>query len=305
MTKNSKWLLGLPAIFVIFLIGLVVFTGIKQTKESQQTGRLHVVASLDSYGEIAQAVLGNQGSVRSVLTNPAIDPHDFEPTASTARLYQQADIIISNGGGYDQWSTRLAQANESAKKITVAKLYHYHAGDNEHFWYAPDLANRLTNQLVITYSQLIPAKKPYFEQNAQRYLRKLTKLDQLRSTLKQTLAGQGVLTTEPVFDLTLKSLDANILVPAFGQAIDEGQDPTPAAVQAWRKAIDQGQVKVVIENKQAKGKLVDQAVAYAKEHQVPVVKVTETKGQGQSYLDWQYAQLKQLAKAVGAHDESN
>lgn len=302
VNKNSKWLLALPALFVIFLIGLVILTGLKQTKDNQQAGKVHVVTSLDSYGEIAQAVLGNQGSVRSVLTNPAIDPHDFEPTASTARLYQQADVIISNGGGYDQWSIRLAQANPDAKKINVANLYHYRSGDNEHFWYAPDLTKRLTHQLVRTYSQLVPTKHAYFEQNAHHYLTKVAKLDQLRRELKHSLAGQGVLTTEPVFDLTLQSLNADVLVPEFGQAIDEGQDPTPTAVQAWRTAIDQGQVKVVIENRQAQGKLVKQAVAYAKQHQVPVVQVTETKWKGKSYIDWQYAQLKQLAKAVERHE---
>ena len=145
-TQRNSWALLIPAIIVLILIGMVIVKGLQSTKSMHTANnhRIKIVASLNSYGEMAKAVVGNKGTVTSVLTKSTIDPHDFEPTAATARLYQQADVIISNGGGYDPWSTKLAQANEQVQAINVGQLYNYQDGENEHFWYKTDVTKRVT-----------------------------------------------------------------------------------------------------------------------------------------------------------------
>ncbi len=134
-TQRNSWALLIPAMIVLILIGVVIVKGLQSSTNMHAThgNRIKIVTSLNTYGEMAKAVVGNKGSVTSVLTKATIDPHDFEPTATTARLYQQADVIISNGGGYDAWSTKLTQANEKAKAIDVGQLYAYQDGENEHF----------------------------------------------------------------------------------------------------------------------------------------------------------------------------
>ncbi|MBM7616865.1 zinc/manganese transport system substrate-binding protein [Weissella uvarum] len=299
---QNKWrtvLLTISGGIVLFLIGLVIFTGVKQNRNlSFNHQPIRVVSSLDSYGEMAQAVLGKQGEVKSVMTDPNVDPHDFEPTANTAKLYQNATVTISNGGGYDTWSERFTKANHQAHAINLADLYDYHDGDNEHYWYEPDVVTRLTNQLVQTYSRIEPSQRQYFEKNARAYQRKAQKIETLRAELKAELAGKGVLTTEPVFDHQLSGLGVKMLDPAFAQAIDDGNDPTPTAMSDWQKAVKQHQAVVVINNKQTSSRLVKQALNEAKQAGVPIVNVTETMPKDTTYIDWQYDQLKQLQKAV-------
>lgn len=99
--KKHPWLLAIPAVAVVGMIGMVIFTSISRTEKADQTGKIKVVASLDSYGEMAKAVLGNQGSVTSIMDKPDMDPHEFEPTSADAKIYQKANVIISNGGGFD------------------------------------------------------------------------------------------------------------------------------------------------------------------------------------------------------------
>lgn len=296
--NRSKFLLWIPGILVIGLIGLVIYQGLQQNKTTHTNDKLTVVASLNSYGDIAEAVLGDAGTVTSVIANPDVDPHDFEPTPNTAKQYDAADVIISNGGGLDAWSEKFAKANPKANAISVSDLYHYKAGDNEHFWYEPDLVEKLTKELVAAYSEIAPDERRTFEANAEKYVAKMKGVHALRDELAHALKGKAVLTTEPIFDPWLKSMGAEVLVPEFAYAVEEGQDPTPAAITAWEDAARQHKAVVVIQNTQATSQLVDQAVKTAKEANVPVVKVSETKPADMNYIDWQYAQLEALQKEV-------
>ncbi len=56
------------------------------------TVHIHVVAAENFWGSLAAQLGGNRVQVTSVITNPATDPHDYEPTAVDARtLRRRAD----------------------------------------------------------------------------------------------------------------------------------------------------------------------------------------------------------------------
>jgi len=296
--RRSRLLLWIPGLLVVGLIGLVIYQGIQQNKATAKREGINVVASLNSYGDIAQAVLGSAGKVTNVIAKPEVDPHDFEPTPNTAKLYESADVIISNGGGLDAWSDKLVKANPKAKTITVADAYNYKEGDNEHFWYEPDVTEKLTAELVQIYSELIPNDRHKFEANAQAYMGKFKKVTDLRDKLTKKLDDKAILTTEPVFDPWLKAMGVKVLVPEFARAVEEGQDPTPAAMKAWEDAARRHKAIAVIQNTQAASRLTDQAVDTAKRVGLPIVQVSETKPANVNYIDWQYKQLKALEKAV-------
>lgn len=77
--------------------------GMRESKQKSSSDKLNVVSTLDFYGETAKAVLGKNGTVTSLIDNPNIDPHDFEATTKTAKQTANADVIIRNGAGYDDW----------------------------------------------------------------------------------------------------------------------------------------------------------------------------------------------------------
>src|SRR4051812_12364481 len=66
-------------------------------------GKIKVVAAENFYGEVAKAVGGDRVEVTSILDNPDADPHDFEPTADTSKVVNDAQVIVYNGAGYDAW----------------------------------------------------------------------------------------------------------------------------------------------------------------------------------------------------------
>src|ERR1051325_5256381 len=76
-----------------------------------QRGGLQVVAAENVWGSLAAQVAGDRGQVASVITSPAPDPHDYEPTAAGARAFAGAKLVIVDGIGYDPWARKLLDAN--------------------------------------------------------------------------------------------------------------------------------------------------------------------------------------------------
>src|SRR5262245_58023394 len=50
-------------------------------------GKLAVVAAENFWGNIAAQIGGTHVQVTSIITNPATDPHDYEPTSTDARTF--------------------------------------------------------------------------------------------------------------------------------------------------------------------------------------------------------------------------
>src|SRR5947209_15813697 len=102
-------------------------------------GPLQVVAAENFWGSIASQLGGDRVHVTSVITSPATDPHDYEPTAADARTLAGAKMVIVNGIGYDPWAPKLIAANPVGGRIvlTVGDLVGLKAGGNPHRWYSP------------------------------------------------------------------------------------------------------------------------------------------------------------------------
>ncbi|HWL60542.1 MAG TPA: zinc ABC transporter substrate-binding protein [Microbacteriaceae bacterium] len=76
-------------------------------------GRIAVVAVTDAYGSIAEAIGGGAVEVTSIISGPAQDPHEYEASARDQLAVSQAQLVIVNGGGYDDFMTRLLQSSDA------------------------------------------------------------------------------------------------------------------------------------------------------------------------------------------------
>lgn len=283
------------ALVVMAAVGLIL-TGCGQAKPSKSTEQLQVVASLDFYAEPARAILGKSGQVDSLINSASVDPHDYSATTADAKQVANADVVIMNGAGYDSWLNKLVQADDQGPKlINVAQdIAHLSAGGNEHLWYDFTIMPKLTRKLVKIFSKKKPQKRAVFQENAQRYLAKLKRLQKKQEQLQQTLQGQPVMITEPVFNYVLSALGMTIVNPDFAQAIENGADPQPTDLQKMQQQLDQRQVRFLVVNAQVSNPVIQELVKRAKRHRVPILKVTETLPAKQNYLSWMTNQLSTL-----------
>src|SRR3979409_441397 len=79
-------------------------------------GVINVVAGENFWGSIAAQLGGSKVSVHSVVTDPNADPHEYESSTSDARAFAEADFVILNGAGYDDWGQKLLAANSSSHR---------------------------------------------------------------------------------------------------------------------------------------------------------------------------------------------
>lgn len=291
--KKKTWIGLVMGLLIIALVAGFSW----QHQQSRKMARPQIVASLDFYGEIAQAVAGDDTEVTTIIHSTKIDPHDYEPTASVARKFSEADLVVNNGAGYDTWSTRFAH-QVKVPMITVAKLLKYRTGANEHLWFRPDMARKLTLALVHKLGVLDSKHRRAYERRGQKYLQKLQSLTTLQHQARTQLRGVHYLTTEPVYDNTLTKLGAQSQLPDFANAVEEETDPRASDIKAWHKLIRKRQVAFVINNPQNSSKTVEQAIADAKKYHVPVINVTETKPAHTTYIAWQKALLREVMRAL-------
>jgi zinc/manganese transport system substrate-binding protein len=272
------------------------------SSKTESTNQIKIVAAENFYGEVAKAVGGDQVDVTSILDNPNIDPHDFEPTTDVARTVSNAQVIVYDGIGYDAWMDKLIDANSSAKSKSIIKvaddLMGKKQGDNEHVWYDPDTMPKLANKIADDLAKLDPSHAETFKQNAQSYIASLEPLQATVRKLKQT-SDVKIAVSEPVFDYMANALHLRIADAKFSKAVDEGTDPSAADVAQLQSDIKGKHVKAFVYNVQNSSPTVDTLVKLAKSSGVPVVEVTETKPKGKTYLQWMTGQLNELGKAFG------
>ena len=92
-----------------------------------------VVVSVDQWGDIVSQVGGACVNVTTVLAGSSVDPHDYEPAPSDAVLFDGAQLLVINGGHYDEWAAKLAATSApDAPVINAVELSGAHEGEAGH-----------------------------------------------------------------------------------------------------------------------------------------------------------------------------
>ena len=82
---------------------------------------IQAVASFSILGDLVRQVGGDRVSV-NVLVGPGSDAHVFQPTPTQARQVSQAQVVFSNGLGFEGWMSRLLKtANYRGQQVVVSQ----------------------------------------------------------------------------------------------------------------------------------------------------------------------------------------
>lgn len=293
--QKKRWLLGgLIGLLALTLI-LIVAGPRPQTNHRRP---IRVVTSLNFYAEPAKAVAGKYGQVHALINNASVDPHDFQPTIRQSQLVDQANVLVANGLGYDHWMDKMA-ASSDRRPLFIhvgTQIAGHHSGDNEHVWYQPGVMAKLTRRYARDFAKIDPQHAAYYQRRARAYLRQLDQLQTSMDRAKQGAHGQLVDVSEPVSDYALEALGYKINDRHFAKAVDDGNDPSPRDIARLQKDIRQQQIAFFVNNRQASSTTVRNLVRLAHRHHVPVLNVTESKPDHQTYVEWMRSQYDALIK---------
>jgi zinc/manganese transport system substrate-binding protein len=266
-------------------------------------GKLNVVAAEDFWGSIAEGVGGDRVVVTDVITNPAADPHDYEPTAEDGRALASAQVSIVNGIGYDEWASKLLAANEdnSRVEVSVGDVLGLRSGDNPHQWYSPRSVEKVTAAIVKAYEEADPGHDSYYEAQAKKFdAQGLARYHGLIAQIKSEFAGTKVGASESIFEPLAPALGLDLITPAgFMDGIAEGTEPSPSEKATADHQLADRAVSLWVYNSQNATPDVKRLNEAAEANGIPIATVTETlTPEGASFEAWMVRELEGIQKAL-------
>lgn len=291
----KKIIIALSAIVVI-VIGVALFRGNSSSSSNQ---KITIVAPTDFYAEIAKTVVGEHGTATAIIKDANVSPEDYEPTTTVAKKVSGADIVLANGLGYDAWLNKLAKTSKNTKLIRVGEdVLNKKTGVNPHLWNNPETMSKTANYLATELGKKDPKNRDYYKKNAKKYVASLKPVNDLITKISKKADGQTVAQTEPVFEYMLDALGYKIMDTDFSEAIEEGNDPSPATLAALKSAITNHKIAFFVNNTQTSSSTVSNLIDLAKKNDIPVVNVTETIPNGENYVSWKLKELKAIEKVT-------
>ncbi len=176
--------IALKKIIITFVLVLIALSNPVYGNE------LQVVTTFSILEDFVAQVGGDRVVVNS-LVPPGTDPHSWEPTPREARMVAQADLLVANGGGFDDWLLDLvANAARADSPVLFASQgleaidhQHEHGGDegdhhgDPHYWLSVPNAIFYVEQITQSLVALSPENAPYFRERSKTYIEKLAELD--------------------------------------------------------------------------------------------------------------------------------
>ena len=261
--------------------------------------KLKLVASTSVWGSIADQVAGTHANVHVILSNPAQDPHSFEATLRDRLAVQNADYIVFNGLGYDDFMTKL----NTFAAGTIAPLQACKSSAIEHCFYQIGVAHTVANQIAKDLSTLDPTNSADYLKNASMIADEDTALLDLSHAIVAGRDNIAVVETEPVMDPMLTVMGFTNATPlAFTKAIEEGRDVPITALKLVQDRIVAAHLSFLAVNRQTSTAQIAALVKLCAGNGVSVVYFDELLPTGQTYYSWMRSKILEIRKLTGVDE---
>lgn len=157
---------------------------------SSISDKVRVVASFYPIFDFVKKVGGDRVEVSSLIP-VGIEPHDYEPTIQQIQNAQTADMLVINGGGFEEEWVKDINA-EFLLDASVGLNLTGHAKEKRngsmdpHIWLDPTLAMQQVEKIRDGLIKVDPANTAYYNENANRFI---SELDSLDRTIKSELSN--------------------------------------------------------------------------------------------------------------------
>jgi zinc/manganese transport system substrate-binding protein len=261
-----------------------------------------VVAAENFWGNVVAQLGGTHVHVTSIIHDPSADPHLYESDPEDAAAVADADLVVINGLELDDAVARLLSgAKNGQPKLSVAEVLDVHGDEaNPHLWYDVPRVPEVARAIVAELAHLDPANAPTYDANLAAFDRALQPVLALLDEIKVAHAGARVAYTERVAGYLLAAAGLDVRTPpGFASAVEEGDEPSPADMQAMNALLAQRRVRALVYNSQATSTATEHARDLAQEAGIPIVAMSETLPKNEpDYQSWQLHQLEALRAAL-------
>lgn len=258
---------------------------------SKTTEKVTVVASTNVWGSVAKVVAGDMAEVTPIITKPSQDPHDYEATAQDKLVFSKAKIAIVNGGGYDDWATKLATTSASKPTLidaveTSGLKKDGEADFNEHVFYSMATARKVAEVVATDLGKADPANAAKYTENAKSFGTTMDTLIAKAKKIGAAHAGATAVATEPVVGYLLADMGIKNITPdEFVEQSETDAGPSTKVVDETTKLLTDKKASVLLVNAQTTDDVSKRLVAAAEKAKVPTVGTHETFPEGVTTYD--------------------
>ncbi|NBU22976.1 MAG: metal ABC transporter substrate-binding protein [Actinobacteria bacterium] len=287
------------------------------------TGKVSVVVSTEVWASITSTIGGDWVDVTTIV--PANqDPHSYQASARDQLALESAELVIANGGGYDDFMTQLFEASENKGIfLKLAEGEHIHADEahagethaedthaadphdhaNEHIWFDLTKTVEAADHIAESIIELRPEAKQDVTANLEFFKSEMANIELRVEALRERAQGAGFIASEGVANLLLEHAGFQNLTPeALADAIEEERDVPVAALDEAEKLLKNKVAAILVVNIGTQDPTSDRLKAAAEAGNRPIVSVAETPTANAltstDYLDWLNHVVDQLQEAV-------
>ncbi len=287
------------------------------TREGE-TGKVSVAASTEVWASVTGIVGGDWVEVTTIVPGNQ-DPHSYQASARDQLVVEEAELVIANGGGYDDFMTQLFEAsNNQGVFLKLVEGEHIHGDEahaeethtedthdhaNEHIWFDLAKTEHAAEEIAASIIELRPEAEADVTKNLEFFKSELANIELRVEALRERALGAGFIASEGVANLLLQDAGFQNLTPeALADAIEEERDVPVAALNEAEKLLKNKVAAILVVNVGTQDPTSDRLKAAAEAGGRPVVSVAETPSANAlastDYLDWLNHVVDQLQEAV-------
>jgi zinc/manganese transport system substrate-binding protein/manganese/iron transport system substrate-binding protein len=260
--KRSMRLSRSAAAWIVILavvVGLVACQAPGATGATSAPGVTKVVTTTTVFADIVQNVGGDRVAVSSII--PAgVGPEDYEPKPEDAKRLSDAQLVVSNGVGLDDFLDDLLASGSggATPRLVLGEgipALTEDGEENPHFWLDPSLVKRYyVPRIAAKLAEIDPGGKSTFEANAASYGGQLEALDAelMANVAELPPASRKLVTFHDAFPYFARHFGFE-LVGVILQNV--GQEPTAAELADLVAKVKTAGVKAVFSEAQFSPKL--------------------------------------------------
>ncbi len=264
-------------LFISVLLSFSLSACAKEEKKAQNSDKLQITTTFYPMYEFTKEVVGDVGEV-SLLIPAGTEPHDYEPSAKDMVKISESDAFIYNSPEMETWITDIKDSVnnkkvfvEAAKNISLSqssteepeeekdesdKEEHEHTLD-PHVWLDPVLAKEEVATIAKSLSALYPEHEKVFTENSERYIEKLSALDNEYSKGLKEATQRTFVTQHAAFSYLAKRYN---LTQESVSGLTPDEEPSPTRLAELNHFVKDHGIEVIYFEENATTKVAETLV---------------------------------------------
>lgn len=198
-----KKIISLTLILVVVSLVIVACTN---SQDSQDNGKLNVVATTTIIGDTVKEIGGELINLETLM-GPGIDPHLYNASAGDVSKMSNADMVIYNGLHLEGKMGDVFESIENEDKLIFAVIENIDESnflDDEdtpgyydpHIWFDVELWKQASSRIAEGLKELDEENADEYDNNLNNYMEKLDELDEyIRGRIEELSEDRRVLIT--------------------------------------------------------------------------------------------------------------